>query len=339
MKINALFFCSILFLISCQNNSTKIESADVQRADSLSIKLNSPELKAVNELLLKDPNTAELYDQRAKIYLKLAQFDEAVYDSQRAIKLDSTKENFYLTLVDTYFGRNNTRKAKDLLEIIEKKFPDNREALLKLGELYFLVKQYQKAIDYVNKSLKIDENQAKAYYLKGSIYRESGDTTKSISSLVTAVEQDNKYEEAFYDLGIIYAARKNPLAFEYYNNALRVNPTNQTTLYAHAKLQQDLGKIDEALKEYEQIQLIGTVGENCAYNMGAIYLELKKEPKKAIESFTKAIELNPSYTEAYFARGFSYFKLKERENAKSDLNKCLQLQPNHEEAIDLLNAL
>ena len=311
----------------------------MQRADSLSIKLNSPELKSVNELLMKEPNSAELYNQRAKIYLKLAQFDEAVYDSQRAIKLDSTKENFYLTLVDTYFGRNNTRKAKDLLEIIEKKFPDNREALLKLGELYFLVKQYQKAIDYVNKSLKIDENQAKAYYLKGSIYRESGDTAKAISSLVTAVEQDNKYEDAFYDLGIIYAARKNPLAFEYYNNALRANPSNQTTLYAHAKLQQDLGKIDEALKEYEQIQLIGTIGENCAYNMGAIYLELKKDTKKALENFTKAIELNPNYTEAYFARGLAYYKLKDRENAKSDLNKCLQLQPNHEEAIDLLNSL
>ena len=97
MKIKYLFFCSVLFLISCQDNSTKIESTDLQRADSLSIKLNSPELKSVNELLMKEPNSAELYDQRAKIYLKLAQFDEAVYDSQRAIKLDSTKENFYLT--------------------------------------------------------------------------------------------------------------------------------------------------------------------------------------------------------------------------------------------------
>ena len=77
-----------------------------------------------------------------------------------------------------------------------------------MAELYYIVKQYQLAIDYINKALKLDENMARAYHLKGTVYAESGDTAKAISSLVTATEQDNKYFEAFYDIGVLYALLK-----------------------------------------------------------------------------------------------------------------------------------
>src|SRR5690606_14123540 len=108
----------------------------------------------------------------------------------------------------------------------------------------------QKSLDYINKSLKIDKLIAKGYFLKGKVYSETGDTTRAISSFVTATEQDNKYEDAFYDLGIIYAARKNPLALEYYQSVLQINPNNYEAKYARTKFLQDIGKIDEAIKEY-----------------------------------------------------------------------------------------
>ena len=141
----------------------------------------------MNAELLNDPSNPALYDKRAKVYLTLRQFTEAENDSKRAIKIDSLQATYYLTLVDVYFAGNKTRESKELLETTARKFPDNIESLLKLAELYFLVQRYQEGIDYVNKALKLDENLAKAYYIKGSIYRESGDTARAISSLQTAV--------------------------------------------------------------------------------------------------------------------------------------------------------
>jgi tetratricopeptide (TPR) repeat protein len=337
-----LFALATLFLLtlnSCKNNSNEVTDSDIKTTDSLSIKLNSPQLKAINSQLVKDPNSAELYNTRATIYLSLKQLPEAANDAKRAIKIDSTKANYYMTLVDVYYTQNDTRLAKDLLEIIEKKFPDNVDALLKLSELFFLVRQYQKGIDYVNKALKINDRSAKAYYLKGSIYRESGDTARAISSLETAIEQDIKYENAFIDIAIMYSARKNPIALEYYNNALKINPYNENTIYARAKLLQDIGKIDEAIAEYKSILLKNKNCENCYYNLGAIYLEIKKDNKNALENFTNAIALNPNSAQAYFARGFTYSKLKDKENAKADYNMCLKIQPNFEAAIQGLNEL
>lgn len=334
----ALTFFVLLSFSSCKNNSAETSDSNL-KADSLSIKLNSPELKAVNAELLADPNNAALYNKRAKVYQGLREFPEAVNDSKRAIKLDSTNASFYLTLADTYFSQNNTRLSKELLEITAKKFPDNIETLLKLAELYYLVQRYQEGIDYVNKALKLNENLAKAYFIKGSIYRESGDTSRAISSLETAVEQDNRYVEAFYDLGVMYAARRNPIAIDYYNNVLNIQPDNRDAAYAKAKLLQDLGKTNEAISMYQSIIKADKSCANCYYNLGAIYLEITKEPKKALEQFTKAIETDPAYLAAYFARGYTYSLLKDKESAKADYNMCLELEPNYEAAIEELNKL
>lgn len=339
MNNNLLILIAAIVFFSCGSHTDKETEAANVKADSITIKLNSPELKTINAEILKNPNDPELYNKRANIYISLKQQLEAIDDAKRAVRLDSTQAKYYMTIVDALFSLNKTRDAKEILERIEKKFPDDTEALLKQSELYFLVRQYQKAIDYVNKALKIDENIAQGYYLKGSIYRESGDTAKALSSLETATEQDSKYEDAFYDLGIIYSARKNPLALEYFATVLKLNPKNENAKFARAKLLQDLGKIDEAISEYEYLLLQNKNREDCLYNIGAIYLEYKNDTKKALEYFTKAIAINSNYTQAYFARGYTYSKLKDKVNARSDYNMCLKIEPNYAPAVQGLNEL
>ncbi|HWY10865.1 MAG TPA: tetratricopeptide repeat protein [Bacteroidia bacterium] len=335
--IKSIIVLAVLSLaISCSSKG-KPEDKKTEKHDSLADKINSPELKALNDLILKNPGDAELYNKRAKLYIKLKQLDVAIGDALRATKLDTSKAAYYVTLADVYFASNKTRYAKETLEATVKHFPDNSEALLKLGELYFLVRQYENAITYINKALKIDENIAEAYYLKGSVFKEMGDTAKAISSMQTAIEQDTKFFDAFLDIGILYASRKNPLAFEYYANALKLRPNDNNVLYAKAKLLQDLNKIDESIALYQQILKADKDNANVLYNLGAISLDKKKDPNTAIDYFSKAIAADPKYTEAYFARGVCFEQLKDIDNARADYNMCLKITPNYEPALDALN--
>lgn len=334
-----LFIPLTLILSSCKDQTDKELDIQAAKADSLSIKFNSPELKAVNAALLKDPGNAALYKKRAQIYMDIRQPEEAVFDAKRAIRLDSINPDYYLSLVDIYFSQNKTREAKELLESTEKKFPENLDALLRMAELYYLVKKYQKGLDYVNKALKLDENSARAYYIKGTIYKESGDTARAVSSFETATDQDNKFADAFYDLGVIYAARRNPLAMEYYNNALRINPTSTEMLYGRAKLLQDIGKTDEAITEYEAILKKDQACDRCLYNLGALYLEVKKDTGKAIDYFSRSISVNPGFADAYFARGYAWSKLNDKKRAQADYETCLTLDPSHDGASRGLNSL
>lgn len=316
--------------ISCEPEV--VTKQEIEKADSLSIKLNSPELKSINAQLLEDPRDPDLYIKRCQLYIQLKQFDEAAGDAKRAIKIDSTVASYYIALGDVYFAKNETRQTKEILERAVLKFPESTEALMKLSELYFIIKNYKEAIAHINKALKINENIAKAYYLKGSIYRESGDTSKAISSLETAVEQDNRFTDAYYDLGVIYAARKNPIAFDYYANALRSDPGYMNAQYAKAKLLQDIGKYDEAIVEYNNLLNKDKNYTQAIYNLGAIYLDVKQDYQKAIDYFNTVIEQNEQWASAYFARGFSYQKLGNKLNAKEDYKRCLGIDPNFTEA-------
>jgi tetratricopeptide (TPR) repeat protein len=73
--------------------------------------------------------------------------------------------------------------------------------------------------------------------------------------------------------------------------------------------------------------------------MGAIELDVNKDVNKALAYFTKAINAEPKYAEAYYARGVCYQQLKDKNNAYSDFNMCLQLKPNYEPAVESLNKL
>lgn len=336
-KILALIIISIS-LFSCKTHDGEI-AENSQRTDSLLKVINSPELATLNKKILDNPDDANLYNERAKLYLQFRQFEEAINDAKRSIRMDSTNAGFYLTEADVFFAANETRNAKDVLENVVKKFPENTDGLLKLGELYYFVKQYENAFAKINQALKINENLAKGYYLKGNIYKEIGDTGKAISSLETAIEQDSKNFGAFLDLGLIYGAKRNALAFEYYNNALSLNPSSIETLYAKAKLFQDMGQIKDAVALYNQILKNDGSHIFSMYNLGAIEFGINKNPKKAIDYFTNAINTNPKYAEAYFARGACYQELQDKSNALADYNMCLQLKPNYEPAVDGLNSL
>ncbi len=336
-QLLGLIVISIVFS-SCKTGNENT-AADTHRADSLLKAINSPELAALNKKILDNPDDATLYNERAKIYLQFKQFEDAINDTKRSIRMDTSNAAFYLTEADVFFAANETRNAKEVLENVVKKFPENTDALLKLGELYYFVKQYENAFAKINQALKLNVNLAKAYYLKGNIYKEIGDTGKAISSLETAIEQDNKNYGAFLDLGIIYGAKKNALAFEYYKNALNINPTSVEALYAKAKLLQDMGQIKEAVDVYNQILKIDATHEFSLYNLGAIELSFNKNPQKALDYFTNAINANPKYAEAYFARGACYQELKDKDNAVADYNMCLQLRPNYEPAIEGLNSI
>src|SRR5258708_36725426 len=103
--IKSIFLLTVFAVVSCSPKETK-EEVKAEKHDSLVEKINSPELKAINELLLKDPQDDSLYNKRARIYISLKQMDEAMGDVNRAMKIDSTKGSYYVTLADIYFASN-----------------------------------------------------------------------------------------------------------------------------------------------------------------------------------------------------------------------------------------
>lgn len=325
-------------LLSCTGGTGK-QNENKQPQDSAVAKANAPELKLINDSLKANPNNPDLYLHRGRVYLSLRDYDAAVADGNRALMLDSTQDAYYLLLTDAYFYGNHTRQAKEILERCVKNIPTSTEGHLKLAELFLYVKQYQQSIDHINAALKIDETIAKGYFLKGMCYKESGDTALAISSFQTACEQDNEYYDAYVEAGRMLALKKNPLCIQYFNNALKLDPKSVEVIYMIGKFYQDGKKYAQAIDAYNKLLQVDDKNKNALYNLGAIEFISSENKEKAKSFFTKAIEADPQYAEAYLARGLCFEEMGDAENAIADYKMALQSKPNYEDAVRNLNRL
>ena len=326
---------AIVTIISCTNNSTKTET---KTKDTIAVK-TPEELNKLNNQLKANPKDAELYHKRAQYFFDRKDYNSSMADMTSAMNIDSSKAEYYLTLSDIYFVTNLTSKSKAALEKCIKLDDKNTIAMLKLAELFLYVRKYKESIEYINMALKIDKFNAKAHFMKGMNYKEMKDTAKAISSMQTAVEQDQKYYNAYIQLGILCAAQRNSLAIQYYKDAIRIKPKSTEAWYDLGKCYQDLGNWSNAIASYSTLLKIDANNKYAHYNTGVIYfLALKKYPE-AIEQYTQAIGIDPKYTEAYYARGICYKEMKKMNEASTDFVACTSINPDFEPAKEVLKEM
>jgi tetratricopeptide (TPR) repeat protein len=339
MNIKVIFsilsFCGFVLLTSCGGDGSKSQTA---AADSANAK--SPEaLQKLNAQINQNPNDADLYHQRAKYYFFDKNFTAGLDDMNKVMSLDSSKAVYFLTLSDLYFVTNQTAKSKRALEKCIQLDNQNVEAILKLAELYLYVTKYDKSIEYINMALKINEHNAKAYFMKGMNYKELKDTMRAISSMQTAVEQDQQYYNAYIQLGLLHAAKRNVLAVDYYKNALRIQPASTEAWYDLAKFYQDVQEWKQAIEGYNKLLKIDPNYKNAHYNLGVIYLVGLKEYQLALNHFSDAIKIDTHYTEAYYGQGLCYQAMGDKKNAMLAFQTCLSINPQFELASIALKKL
>ena len=285
------------------------------------------DVKNWGEALRKNPqDTAALY-ARANYFIKNKKFDSALLDMQQLIRIDSSRAAYFITLGDIYLFTNRTRFTRQAFEKAIRLNPANEEAQMKLAELYLYVEMHKEALDQLNDVLKVNRRNPKAYYMKGMVYKEAGDTTLALSSFLTATEQDPSYALAFEQMGLIYAVKHDQRAPDFYKTALRINPDNPTVMYNLGMYYQQHSLPDKAIETYQELLRLHPDHANAAYNIGFIKSEIEKKPQEALDWFKKAAGINPAYAEAHYMVGYSLEPSGKRSEAIEAYRKSLKADP------------
>jgi len=293
----------------------------------------------VRAALISNPNNPEALHARAKMFIKESKVDSALIDMLDALDQDSSKSEYFVTLGDLYLIKNQTRYTRQALEKAIKLEPDSKDAHMKLAELFLYVEMRQDAINEINEVLKRDKNNPKAYYLKGILYKESGDTSLAISSFLTTTEQDPNYLLAFEQLGLIFANNGNPRAINFYETAIKLDPKNSLTRYNLGMFYQENGAPDKAAEVYKALLAIDPKFSNAYYNLGFIEIEFNKNAKAAIPYFVDAEKSNPNFAAAIYMQGLCFEKLGSNQEAIKNFQRCLKINPEFELASDGLKRL
>jgi tetratricopeptide (TPR) repeat protein len=321
----------IVFVVSSCGNGNLNKDA-VTSNDS-----TPPDIRSINDKINSDRNNADLYVERAKAYLAHKEFETAINDVKIALNIDSSKASYYIFLSDLYFTQNKTRDTRDMLRKAMKLDTTNVEAIMKYSQLFYLLRKYDTAIFFVNRSLHFDRANAVANFQKGMILKEAGDTAKSISSFQSAVELNSDYFDAYMQLGMLFSVKKNPLALEYFSTAHKVQPKSIEALYGKGKFFQDVKDYDNALKTYEELLEVAADNQDATFNIGAIYFEQKKYDD-AIQKFDLTLKRDENFYRGYYGRGRCYEALGDKQKAIDDYKRCLAIKPDYELASVQLGA-
>jgi len=324
MKYFTILFAFGFFLFSCDNNPKKKSQRQAVK------EIKQDRLEELSDEIIESPNNPNLYIKRALIYKKKNLLDLGLKDVDRAMSIDSTVSYFHSVKGDFYFTKGELRNARLAFENAIRFDNTNTDALVKLGEVNFYLRRYEEALDHINNALRENDQLAQAYFLKGYIFKELGDTVLAKSSFQTATEVNPNHFEAFMELGSLYSYENDPLAIDYFETALQINPNSAEAYYNKGMFLQSNGQIEQALEVYTE--MVKTDPNNFLgyYNMGYIYLTDYLEYETAQAYFDSVLMIKPAYVDALYNKGLCSEEMNRNGEAEAIYRKVLDIDPQHD---------
>lgn len=288
----------------------------------------------ISRLIEEDPTDAALYNIRAKLFLDYSMPDKALSDVDKAIQLDPDMPDYLITKADIFFARGKATESIEWLKKARAVAPKDFLSLTKLGEIFLYIADYKSSLLYLDTAARLDDTRPEPWLIGGFSMLYATDTMNAIRYFNECLKRDKNNYKANLQLAVIYTLKLNPLALEYYQNALNINPESAEVYYNMGVYYQDMEKTNEAIDAYIRVTRLKDdmgFGDNAFYNLGYIHIELQVWDA-ARDYFGQAILANPAYYQAYFFKGYAHERLGDLLNAKSYYDKAIEMKPDYEDA-------
>ncbi len=185
------------------------------------------------------------------------------------------------------------------------------------------------------KSEKIDphspyKEEAVQHYNRGHDLHQGGFFNQAIAEYKAALTADDRMEEAYTNLGLIYAAQRNyTKAMDAFKKALVLKPGRPNALNGLGTVLYAKNRMPEAMEKWKQATEADPHFASAYYNMGNA-LENEKDLCGAVDAYVKAMEINPLMADAYYRVGSIFARQKHVAQASILLVKAVELDPTAE---------
>ena len=288
------------------------------------------------EVYVADTLDVNGYINRARWYLANQKVGDAIRDINSALSIDGKNVDALLVLADIYYALGDENNILLTLNKATEIDPMDSRPIIKLAELSFLQRNTNMANAYLDKALELNSINPQAYYMRGIICMSKNDTVQALKQFMKARNQDDSFVDPVIQIASIYAAQRNPIARDYYNLAIELEPGNYGTYYDLAMYLQDNGNPEKALEIYDTLDVKMPGNYQILFNKGYVNLVYLSDYDKAIEEFDKALEVNPKSIDALLNKGVAYEQKGNYSQAKSIYLQILKGNPNYQLAIDAL---
>jgi cytochrome c-type biogenesis protein CcmH/NrfG len=124
-----------------------------------------------------------------------------------------------------------------------------------------------------------------------------------IAQMQQVVARDPKNVEAWIQLGNDYFDTRQPQkAIEAYARALELRPNNPNVLTDQGVMYREVGQFEKASANFRKANQVDPKHVQSLFNLGVVYFNDLKQPKNAIETWNKVIQIAPQSEQAAQAR-------------------------------------
>ncbi len=219
-----------------------------------------------------------------------------------------------------------------LYEDILKKFPNSAVALYSAGVECMRLDLDEKALKYLNLSVKAAPNNYKSHYNRGLLYLKNQKPNSAIQNFDRALELQAYYKTytaratAYLQLGDVAKAMEDA------NQSLQLEKNNPKAHYVLGNGYDKLDRLEEALAEYNTALQMDTEDAELYFKRAIVYGK-QQDFKSCKNDLDVCVQLRPDYTEAYYWRGVAKINL--NQNACEDFKHAAQ--KNFEPAVTAYN--
>ncbi len=234
--------------------------------------------------------------------------DEAIDCYERLLQFDIDTAQIYYELGHLYLRKEDKINSVSAFKLALEKDTENPFYNNSLAYAYAKAELYDDAIECYQKAIALNpDNEWTSIVCQalGAIYAEvSGNMEAAVSTYQAGIILDPNNYELYLALGDLHMAEYDlDKAIKTYCDAITLNPDDYRGYSKAGVALWEKDYLEEALVAYHKSVELNPLNEFAQNNLGILYLDGLGDAEEALEYFEEAIEINSSYTLAYFNAG------------------------------------
>ena len=234
--------------------------------------------------------TQKRYDQA------LTEYSTALSLVKKSAPRDiATESELYARLGNVEMSANNLEAARKNFDQAAAVNPNSGPAYSYLGTLYDKQSQHDLAIEMFSRAIAINPWDVVSIHNFGLFYLHNEQLDEAIAQFKRAIALAPEHAEAHSDLAYIYGKQgQYDLMEAEAKSAIDYAPESAVARYNLAFVYLNTGRIDEAIAQYRAIAQVAPRESSNAHNQLGVIHAQKGELKQAVESWQKALEVDPA---------------------------------------------
>lgn len=271
-----------------------------------------------------EPNFTEAYIANGKANLGMSRMYEANQNFAKANQLQPSNNEVIHQLMRINFDNHQYQKAMDLAL----KCKDCDDANRVLGMSYYHLEDYGKAVNYLQKAILKNSNDADAAYTLGRTYLELENEKNAITQFEKAIQIEPTKSVWMYELGLIFYNQNNyKSALQYFDKAVNAgyNKTNDfNENYGFSQLYS--GDTENGIKTLDLL-LQRKPNNTELLNSIAYALYSTNRYENALGCYEKLLTINPKDASSLFMAGMTFQKMGQKEKGQKICDKAIEMDP------------